>query len=174
MQKMIPEFLCPHRSGDHNINLRRVFMKKILVLFMVGVFMFCSVGFLYAAGNAADAKAMVEKGAAYLKANGKDKAFKEFSEGTQFKKDDLYVFVIDMKGMTLAHGGNPKLVGKDMSGLKDADGKLFIKDMIDGATAKGSGWSDYKWTNPVTKKIDPKSTYFLKVDDVILGCGIYK
>jgi signal transduction histidine kinase len=46
--------------------------------------------------------------------------------------------------------------------------------MIDGATAKGSGWSDYKWTNPVTKKIDPKSTYFQKVDDVILGCGVYK
>jgi signal transduction histidine kinase len=117
---------------------------------------------------------MVGKAAAFMKANGKEKSFKEFSEGTQFKKDDLYVFVIDMKGITLAHGGNPKLVGKDMSGLKDADGKLFIKDMIDGATAKGSGWSDYKWTNPVTKKIDPKSTYFQKVDDVILGCGVYK
>lgn len=149
-------------------------MKKMLVFFVIGVFMFCLSGYLYAAGTAAEAKAMVEKGATYLKANGKDKAFKEFTEGTQFKKEDLYVFVIDMKGITLAHGGNPKLVGKDMSGLKDADGKLFIKDMIDGASGKGSGWSDYKWTNPVTKKIDPKSTYFLKVDDVILGCGIYK
>jgi signal transduction histidine kinase len=149
-------------------------MKKMLVVLMVVVFMCGLSGYLYAAGTAAEAKAMVEKGAAFVKANGKDKAFKEFTEGTQFKKDDLYVFVIDMKGMTLAHGGNPKLVGKDMSGLKDADGKLFIKDMIDGATAKGSGWSDYKWTNPVTKKIDPKSTYFQKVDDVILGCGIYK
>src|SRR5690606_18549790 len=110
----------------------------------------------------------------FMKANGKEKAFKEFTEGTQFKKDDLYVFVIDTKGMTLAHGGNPKLVGKDMSGLKDADGKFFIKDMIEGGNAKGNGWSDYKWTNPVTKKIDAKSTYFLKVGDVVVGCGIYK
>jgi cytochrome c len=149
-------------------------MKRFLIFYLIAMFAVCLSGNLYAAGTADEAKAMVGKAAAFIKANGKDKAFKEFTEGTQFKKDDLYVFVIDMKGMTLAHGGNPKLVGKDMSGLKDADGKLFIKDMIDGATAKGSGWSDYKWTNPVTKKIDPKSTYFQKVDDVVLGCGIYK
>jgi signal transduction histidine kinase len=149
-------------------------MKKILISLIIILFFMSFTGQLYAAATADEAKAMVGKSAAFMKANGKDKAFKEFTEGTQFKKDDLYVFVIDMKGMTLAHGGNPKLVGKDMSGLKDADGKFFIKDMIDGATAKGSGWSDYKWTNPVTKKIDPKSTYFQKVDDVILGCGIYK
>lgn len=149
-------------------------MKRVFVLCLICLFVVSFTGYLYAAGTAEEAKAMAGKAAAYMKANGKDKAFKEFTEGTQFKKDDLYVFVIDMKGMTLAHGGNPKLVGKDMSGLKDADGKFFIKDMIDGATAKGSGWSDYKWTNAVTKKIDPKSTYFQKVDDVILGCGIYK
>jgi signal transduction histidine kinase len=149
-------------------------MKKFLVSLIVFLFIMSFTGQLYAAGTTDEAKAMVGKAAAFMKANGKEKSFKEFSEGTQFKKDDLYVFVIDMKGITLAHGGNPKLVGKDMSGLKDADGKLFIKDMIDGATAKGSGWSDYKWTNPVTKKIDPKSTYFQKVDDVILGCGVYK
>ena len=149
-------------------------MKKFLVSLIVFLFFMSFTGQLFAAGTADEAKAMVGKAAAFMKANGKEKSFKEFSEGTQFKKDDLYVFVIDMKGITLAHGGNPKLVGKDMSGLKDADGKLFIKDMIDGATAKGSGWSDYKWTNPVTKKIDPKSTYFQKVDDVILGCCVYK
>lgn len=149
-------------------------MKRALVMCLVCVLAVSFTGLVYAAGTAEEAKAMVGKAAAFMKANGKEKAFKEFTEGTQFKKDDLYVFVIDTKGMTLAHGGNPKLVGKDMSGLKDADGKFFIKDMIDAANAKGSGWSDYKWTNPVTKKIDPKSTYFQKVDDVIIGCGIYK
>ena len=127
------------------------------------------------AGKADDAKAMVEKAASYLKSNGKEKAFAEFTDQKgQFTKGELYIFVIDFNGMTLAHGGNPKLVGKDMSGLRDSMGIFFIKDMIEGAKAKGSGWSDYKWTNPVTKKIDDKSTYFTKVDDVILGCGIYK
>ena len=149
-------------------------MKKVLVLMVMCMFLMGLAGEVFAAGTAAEAEAMVKKGAAFIKANGKDKALKEFTEGTQFKKDDLYIFVLDSKGLTLAHGGNPKLVGKDMSGLKDASGKLFIKEIVDGANAKGSGWADYKWTNPTTKKIENKSTYFMKVDDMVLGCGIYK
>jgi signal transduction histidine kinase len=129
----------------------------------------------HATGTAQEAKAMVEKAVAFTKANGRDKAFAEFTnQKGQFTKNDLYIFVIDTKGMVYAHGGSPKLVGKDMSGLKDADGKMFIKELIDVSNAKGSGWSDYKWTNPVTKKIDAKSTYFQRVDDLIFGCGVYK
>ncbi|MCX8110300.1 MAG: cache domain-containing protein [Syntrophorhabdaceae bacterium] len=149
-------------------------MKRVVVLMFVCVFLFAFVKQAVAAGTAAEAEAMVKKAAAYLKENGKDKALKEFTDGTKFKKDDLYIFALDPKGLTIAHGGNPKLVGKDMIGLKDASGKLFIKEIVDAANSKGSGWSDYKWTNPVTKKIEDKSTYFMKVDDVILGCGIYK
>ncbi len=51
--------------------------------------------------------------------------------------------VIDFIGMTLSHGGNPKLIGKAMSGSRDSDGKSFIKDMIEGAEIKGSNWLDY-------------------------------
>ncbi len=40
--------------------------------------------------------------------------------------------------------------------------------------SKGSGWIDYKWPNPVTKAVEQKSTYVEKVDDVVVGCGIYK
>ncbi|MDD5009925.1 MAG: cache domain-containing protein [Syntrophorhabdaceae bacterium] len=149
-------------------------MKKIFMVMVIGIFFMVFTTSLYAAGTAAEAEAMVKKAATFLKAQGKDKAFKEFTEGTQFKKEDLYIFVIDVNGMTLAHGGNPRLVGKDMSGLKDADGKLFIKEMADAAKAKGSGWADYKWTNPTTKKIDNKSTYFQKMDNMVIGCGIYK
>jgi signal transduction histidine kinase len=131
-------------------------------------------GCSYVPGTAGEAKAMVEKAAAFMKANGKDKAFREFTEGTTFKKNDLYIFVVDMNGVILAHGSNPKLVGKDMSSLKDAGGKLFIKEIIDEANAKGSGWTDYRWAHPVSKKIDLKSTYFQKANDVIIGCGVYK
>ena len=149
-------------------------MKKVLVLTVMCLFLLGVVGEVLAAGTAAEAEAMIKKGAAFIKANGKDKAFKEFTEGTQFKKDDLYIFVLDLKGLTLAHGGNPKLVGKDMIGLKDASGKLFIKEIVDSAKTKETGWADYKWTNPVTKKIEDKSTYFMKVDDMVLGCEITK
>jgi cytochrome c len=42
------------------------------------------------------------------------------------------------------------------------------------AKTKGTGWVDYKWVNPVSKKIEPKSTYIQKGDEYFLGCGIYK
>jgi cytochrome c len=149
-------------------------MKKMLVAIVMCMFLMGIVGEVIAASTAAEAEAMVKKAAVYIKANGKDKALKEFTDGTQFKKDDLYIFVLDSKCLTLAHGGNPKLVGKDMSGLKDANGKLVIKEIVDGAKTKGSGWSDYKWTNPVSKKIEDKSTYYMMADGMVIGCGVYK
>ena len=45
---------------------------------------------------------------------------------------------------------------------------------IYGIHAKGKGWQNYKWTNPQTKKIEDKTAYIEKVDDMIFGCGAYK
>lgn len=126
-------------------------------------------------GTAEEATAMVKKAVAYLKANGKDKAFAEFNnQSGQFRNRDLYIFVQDMKGKMLAHGGNDRLIGRDLIDLKDADGKFFVKSMIEIANGKGSGWVDYKWTNPTSKVIEPKSSYIEKADDMFVGCGIYK
>jgi cytochrome c len=147
-------------------------MKKLLIVILVN---FLLVSFAFAGGTAKEAQTLVEKGVAYIKANGKEKAFAEFTDTKgKFIDRDLYIFVVDFKGLTLAHGGNPKLVGKDMSELKDSDGKFFIKAFIELAKTKGSGWVDYKWQNPVTKNIEPKSTYIQRYEDYFLGCGIYK
>jgi cytochrome c len=147
-------------------------MKKLLIAILVN---FLLVSFAFAGGTAKEAQTLVEKGMAYIKANGKEKAFAEFTDTKgKFIDRDLYIFVVDFKGLTLAHGGNPKLVGKDMSELKDSDGKFFIKAFIELAKTKGSGWVDYKWQNPVTKNIEPKSTYIQRYEDYFLGCGIYK
>ena len=40
--------------------------------------------------------------------------------------------------------------------------------------AKGKGWVDYQYKNPTSGKIEPKTTYILRVDDVVLEAGIYK
>jgi len=147
-------------------------MKKMFLAILINVLF---VSFAFAGGTADEAKALVEKGTAHIKTVGKEKAFTEFTDTKgKFVDRDLYIFVLDMNGLTLAHGGSPKLVGKDMIGLKDADGEYFIKKMVDLAKAKGSGWVDYKWGNPVSKKIEPKSTYIQKLDNYFLGCGIYK
>ena len=126
-------------------------------------------------GTAAEATALVQRAAEYLKANGPAKSYAAFNDAAgQFKDRDLYVFVMDMNGKMLSHGANAKLIGKDLTNLKDSDDKLFIKTMLDVAKAKGKGWVDYKWPHPVTKAIEPKSTYVEKVDDLVIGCGIYK
>jgi signal transduction histidine kinase len=73
----------------------------------------------------------------------------------------------------LAHGVNEKYTGKNFINLKDSDGKAFIQEIVDTANVTGSGFVDYKWYNPLTKEIKPKSAYFEKVDEMIFCGGIY-
>ena len=91
---------------------------------------------------------------------------------TSFHDRDLYVYVYDLNGVALAHGNNPKMVGKPLIGLKDNEGKPMIKEMVDLAKTKGSGWVDFKWPNPVTKAVESKSGYVEKVDEMLVGSGI--
>ncbi|WP_439608389.1 cache domain-containing protein [Hydrogenophaga sp.] len=129
----------------------------------------------FANATAEEATAMVKKGVSFIKANGKDKGHAEISnkEG-QFKKDDLYLTVYGMDGTVRAHGANEKMIGKNLIELKDIDGKAFVKERIELATSKGTFWQDYKFTNPVTKKIEPKAMYCEKLDDAVVCGGIYK
>ena len=127
--------------------------------------------------TAAEATAMVKKGVAALKAAGKDRD-KLFAEVTakdaKWVDRDLYLVVYSIDGTVKAHGANAKLVGNNMIDMLDIDGKPYIKERIDLAKSKGNFWQDYKFTNPTTKKIEPKSMYCEKADDMIACAGIYK
>lgn len=126
-------------------------------------------------GTAAEAEALVKKGIVYVKANGKDKLITEVTNTKgQFVDRDLYLSVWDTKATVLAHGANPRLNGKNILDLKDADGKPFMKEIVTKVADAGKGWVDYKWVNPVTKEIQAKSAYFEKVDDMIISSGYYK
>jgi cytochrome c len=126
-------------------------------------------------GTAAEAEAMVKKAVAYIKANGPEKAYEEFTNGKSFKDRDLYIIVYDLNGKNLAQGANPKLVGKDLIGLKDPDGKPLIQMFVDLAKTKGKGWVEgYKFLNPVSQKIEGKAMYLERVGETLVGCGIYK
>lgn len=152
-------------------------MKKV-ISFMLAVCLVAGItGVSFGAerATAKEAEAMVKKAVAYIKANGKDRAFAEFNNPKgKFTDKDLYITVCDMNGKSLAHGQNVKLVGKDLINLKDADGKFFFKERIEVAKTKGKGWQDYKFTNPITKSIEQKATYFEKHEDVIVAGGVYK
>jgi methyl-accepting chemotaxis protein len=125
--------------------------------------------------NAADAITMVGDAVACLREQGQAGALLAFSKPEpRFKKRDLYINVIDSKGNTLAHGENSALIGKNLIGLKDVDGKFFIKEFVAVVGKGGKGWVDYRWPNPVTGVIEAKSTYIEHADGLIIGCGIYK
>ena len=150
-------------------------MRKFVVFMMVGLFTVVSFGSAFAASNADEAKAMVEKAAAYYQANGKEKALKEFNTPKgQFVKGELYVFVYDMSGTIIAHPANPKLVGVNTLETPDVDGKMWRKDGMELVKKSGAGWVDYKFKNPQSGKVEQKTTYLKKVGDIILGCGAYK
>lgn len=142
---------------------------------LVSAFIMSSSALAADQGSAEEAQAMVKKAVAYMKSNGKEKALTEFSNSKgQFIDRDLYVSVYDMKGYVVAHGVNAKLIGKDVSELKDADNKPFIKEILAKAKSTGHGWVDYKWVNPVSKEIQQKSAYLEKADDVVIATGFYK
>jgi len=129
-------------------------------------------------GTSQEAVALVKKAIDFYKKNGAEKTYQAINkQDPAFKTKDLYLFASPLKqGAPLAaHGANPKMVGKDLSQLKDADGNYFAQKMIDLAQSKeGKGWVDYKWPNPVSGQIEPKSTYVERVDDIYFACGIYK
>jgi signal transduction histidine kinase len=146
-------------------------------LFVAGTASFLMAGFAIAAdqGSAAEAEAMAKKAVAFIKAKGPEKAAEEFTSGKEFKDRDLYISYLDFTGKMLAHGSNPKLVGKDLIELKDPEGKFMVKMAIDVAKNKGNGWTEnYKFKNPTTEKLQEKAMYVERVGDSYVGVGIYK
>lgn len=153
-------------------------MKKFLVF--ASFTMFLWVGCLANIANAAEqgtkdeAVAMVKKAIEFIKANGNDKAFEEITNPKgKFVDRDLYVVVYDMNAKCLAHGQKASMVGKELIDFKDTDGKEFYKERVEMMKKQTSGWQDYKFMNPVSKEIEPKSMYLERTGDLIVGCGVY-
>ncbi len=127
------------------------------------------------AADREDAKTLVKRAAAYVKYQGKEKALAEISTPKgMFDQGELYVFAYDLQGVMLAHPKNPALIGQNLIAVPDTEGKLFRKEIVERAKSQGSGWVDYVYLNPETNKQEHKTTYFQKVGDVILCCGVYK
>lgn len=149
---------------------------SLLALFTVAAFSTASVVQAKSEHASKDeAVAMVKKGVAFIKANGKTKGYAEITSKTsQFTDRDLYLVVYGLDGMVHAHGANEKQVGRNLIDLKDVDGKPFVKERVELGKAKPSFWQDYKFTNPVTKKVEPKQMYCERLEDSVVCGGVYK
>lgn len=108
---------------------------------------------------------LVRSGFRYLEMHGVSQSVEEFTEkrNKKFKFGDLYIFLYDMKGKTIAHGYNPDFVGTNRLEVVDDTGRYYVRDMIKKAKA-GGGWIDYKIRN---------SSRFVYVEEVEIGAKKY-
>jgi cytochrome c len=123
--------------------------------------------------TAEEAQAMVARAIDVYNAEGKEAFNKITAPSTEFRDRDLYVFVIGPDHKVVAHGFDANRVGSDVTENVDPDGKAYGKEFIAKANESGS-WVDYKFNDPLSGKVLPKSSWIVLHDGYIFGVGIYK
>ncbi|HXS53090.1 MAG TPA: cache domain-containing protein [Usitatibacter sp.] len=151
-------------------------MKKLIAMSMMALAALVVTAPTYAASDRAtldEAKAMVKKARDYIRKNGREKAFAEIDKRDgMFVDRDIYIYVYDKSLKNLAHGGNPRLIGKDLSQLRDPDGKFVNQGLLKAAEA-GGGTYTFKFLNPASGKIETKTGYAEMEGDLMVGSGVY-
>jgi hypothetical protein len=139
-----------------------------------------SAAFAQTTGTADEAKAMLMKAVAAVKAD-KAKALDMFNRGEGgFLDRDLYVFCSNVSDGKNAAIGNPnakQLLGKDARTLKDAAGKAFGEELY-AAMQKPEGEItevSYVFPRPGADKTPvPKVSLVTRAGDIGCGVGYYK
>jgi Single Cache domain 2 len=130
-------------------------------------------------GTANEAKAMLMKAVAAVKAD-KAKALDMFNKGEGgFLDRDLYVFCADLITNKQIANGNPNakaLIGTDLREAKDANGKAFGAEIVDGMKKpEGVTEVNYVFPKPGSDKTPvPKVSLVTRVGDLGCGVGYYK
>lgn len=148
-------------------------MKRVLTAALLGLSMASAVA---AEPTAKDAIAMVERGAAFAKANGKEALLQKITaKDPDFVQGSMYIYVRDFPvGVNIAHPYNQSIVGKDLNDVPDVNGKMYRREIMEMAKKDGKGWVDYMYKNPDNGKIEAKTSYLMRVNDIVLIAGIYK
>lgn len=93
--------------------------------------------------------------------------------GNGFFDRDMYVFALDAQGTYLAFGGNPDKVGTRVQDIRGVDGNALLAAIVRQAE-QAPGWVEYDIVNPVTRLVQPKMSFVVKLGDLYVGCGVYK
>jgi len=122
----------------------------------------------------AEAKAMLDKAIAHYHAVGRKQALADFTaKKPPFVDRDLYVVCIGPGGIVTAHGFSPAFVGMSADALRDSNGKPVGSTIWNTGASKGSGTIEFPMTNPVTNKVEQKTSYFQKAGDDVCSVGAY-
>ncbi|MCD6152157.1 MAG: cache domain-containing protein, partial [Deltaproteobacteria bacterium] len=90
-------------------------------------------------------------------------------------KDGNYFWINDLVPRMVMHPIKPQLDGKDLSGFKDAKGKLLFNDFVDVCRSQGEGFVDYWWSKPGRQEPSPKLSFvkLFKPWGWVVGMGCY-
>ena len=125
-------------------------------------------------GTPDEAKAMLAKAIAHYNSVGRKQALADFTgRKSPFFDRDLYVACIGPDRLIAANGGYPSVVGSSADAWKDAEGRSVGKAAFDSVAGTGEGAVRYRWTNPVSGKIEPKVLFVQKVGEDVCGVGAY-
>jgi signal transduction histidine kinase len=151
-------------------------MTHVLLAGLLAIGVIAAMAKPVCAGPAEEVQALVERAADYIREHGRQQAFAAFNRPDGgFVDGEFYVFCNDSAGIQLANGGNPKMVGKDMSAVPDAKGTLTTPEIFRIGQTQGHGWYEYLWPNLVKGRIERKVTYIMRIDNqTICASGYYK
>ena len=126
-------------------------------------------------GVASEAMALVERAADFRRScTSRDAYLRALTDkDNNFHDRDMYVFVLDDQGTYLAFGGNSAKVGTRVQDVAGIDGDGLTRAIVNQAD-EGPGWVEYDIINPTTGSVQTNMSFVQRVDDVYLGCGVYK
>jgi signal transduction histidine kinase len=154
--------------------------KSLIHVCIISLFMLCAFGIATAGETATQDECIAKskEAADLIKSKGLEAALAVINDPKgPFVWKDSYVFSIEMEKKTVvAHPITPTLIGKNLMGMKDVNGKMFFAEFQNVAAGPGSGWVDYMWPKPGEKDPSPKSTYVYRVpgQNVFVAAGFYK
>ena len=121
--------------------------------------------------------ALVDQAAKLVAEKGKD-AFPELRKDKKWNDGNTYIFIDRFDGLVLLNPPSPDIEGKNLIDWQDAKGKKIVREFVQVAKNKGSGWVDYYWPKPGEQKPSKKTSYVKKAklpsgEEVIVGAGMY-
>jgi methyl-accepting chemotaxis protein len=86
-----------------------------------------------------------------------------------------YFFITDMAPRMVMHPTKPNLDGKDLSEMRDPNGKALFREMVEVVKANGGGFVPYQWSKPGADQPVDKISYVKGFAPWgwIVGSGVY-
>ncbi len=116
----------------------------------------------------------VQRAIALYESAGKEETLSRIGSGkSSLVEGQRFVFALDLDGNLLAHPFSKNLVGRNLTGLVDSEGRAFIKKIITTARNRGYGYTDYFWPLTDSKEELHKTVFFERVDEMVFCSGFY-